>query len=109
MQKQGFRIGRLFEIDIVADWSWTFIAALMTLNVTAAFHRWHSGWSWVGSFALACLAMVLFFASLLAHEFAHSLVAKSLGLSVTNIRLFLFGGVSNVDRDPPSPGGEFAM
>ena len=69
MQKQGFRIGRLFEIDIVADWSWTFIAALMTLNVTAAFHRWHSGWSWVGSFALACLAMVLFFASLLAHEF----------------------------------------
>ncbi len=103
------RIGRLFGIDVIIDASWLLIAALMTFNLTAVFGQWHPRWGVVESFVVAVIATVLFFMSILAHEFAHALVAMSLGLTVTNIRLFLFGGVSNIDRQPPSAAGEFAM
>ncbi len=103
------KIARLFGIDIVVDWSWLLIAALLTTNVTAVFAAWHPAWGIARCLALACVAMILFFASLVAHELAHSLVATSLGMKVTSIRLFLFGGVSNIDREPPSALGEFAM
>jgi len=103
------RIARLFGIDLVVDWSFLLIATLLTANVTAVFAHWHPAWALSSCVALGVVAMLAFFASLVAHELAHSLVATTLGMKVTNIRLFLFGGVSNIDREPPSALGELAM
>jgi len=109
MKPSGLRIAKLLGIDVYVDWSWTFIAALMTLNVTTAFMRWHPTWGAAASFVLGAFAMLAFFASLLAHELAHAVVAKSQGMVVRNIRLFLFGGVSNIEDEPPSAWGEIGM
>jgi Zn-dependent protease/CBS domain-containing protein len=48
----------------------------------------------------------VFFAALLAHELAHSLVALRYGLRVEKITLWIFGGVSQLSGDVPSPGAE---
>jgi Zn-dependent protease/predicted transcriptional regulator len=107
--RSGFRIGRIFGIDIRVDWSWLFIFALVAWNLSSLFSQSHSGWSPTLVWGTALAAAILFFASVLGHELAHSLVAKGQGVPVRSITLFLFGGVSNIQRDPDSPGGEFWM
>ena len=46
---------------------------------------------------------------MLLHELAHSLVAKSRGIPVHSITLFILGGVSNLEEEPQKPAAEFAM
>jgi Zn-dependent protease/CBS domain-containing protein len=102
----ALRLGRLFGIVIAIDWSWAFIFLLVSWNLTEVFLRWHPEWALGESFVLAVIAALLFFGSVLAHELAHSLVARRFGVRVREIRLFLFGGVSNLESEPPSPGAE---
>jgi Zn-dependent protease/CBS domain-containing protein len=104
---RGVRIGRVFGIDIAFDPSWIFIVLLMTWSLTVAFSRWHPQWGLGVSVFVALVAALLFFASVLLHELAHSLVARRFGVPVRSITLFLFGGVSNIEREPPSPKAEF--
>jgi Zn-dependent protease len=104
---RGLRLGRIFGIDVRVDTSWIFVFLLMTWNLSSLFGRWHPDWSPIGCLALAAVASILFFASVLVHELAHSLVAKGHGVNVHDITLFLFGGVSNLEREPPSPRAEF--
>ena len=105
--REGFSIGRLFGINLRVDWSWLFVFMLVTWNLTAVFGQWHPSWGPFLSFGIAITASLLFFASVLAHELAHSLVARANGIRVHNITLFLFGGVSNFEREPTSPRVEF--
>jgi Zn-dependent protease/CBS domain-containing protein len=107
--RSGFRVGRLFGIDIFIDWSWLLIFLLVTWNLLAMFGSLHPDWGLGLSLAVAVGASLLFFASVLAHEMAHSLMARAQGVPVRNIVLFLFGGVSNIEREPPSPRAEFLI
>jgi Zn-dependent protease/predicted transcriptional regulator len=66
---------------------------------------WGSGLRWGTAFGAA----LLFFASVLAHEMSHSLMARAQGMNVRDITLFLFGGVSNIQRHPPTPLAEFLI
>jgi Zn-dependent protease/predicted transcriptional regulator len=101
------RIGRVFGIEINFDYSWLFIVFLLTWSLASTFTRLHPDWTMVESLGIALLASLLFFLSVVLHELAHSLVARAFGVPVRNITLFLFGGVSNIEREPPSPKAEF--
>jgi Zn-dependent protease/CBS domain-containing protein len=105
----GFKIGRIFGINIRIDWSWLVIFLLVTWNLGAAMTVIHPEWGTAVQWIVAVAGSLLFFFSVLAHELAHSIIAKSRGLPVNSIRLHLFGGVSNIGREPDSPGGEFVM
>ncbi|HEX8789921.1 MAG TPA: site-2 protease family protein [Polyangiaceae bacterium] len=101
------RLGRIFGIEIAFDYSWLFIVFLLTWSLASTFAHLHADWSGVASLGVALAAALLFFLSVVLHELAHSLVARSFGIPVRNITLFLFGGVSNIEREPPSPKAEF--
>jgi Zn-dependent protease/CBS domain-containing protein len=105
----GFSIGKIFGITINIDWSWILIFLLIVWDLSAVFGQFHPGWALGLRWGAAIVAALLFFASVLAHELAHSLVAKAQGVPVRRITLFLFGGVSNIQREPASPLGEFVM
>ena len=108
--RSGIYIGKLFGIKIFIDWSWIFIFLLVTWSLAAGvFPSLHPDWGTGMLVGLGLVASILFFASVLAHEFAHSFVARARGMPVRRITLFIFGGVSNIEKEPQSPGNEFWM
>jgi Zn-dependent protease/CBS domain-containing protein len=107
---RGLYIGKVFGINIHIDWSWILIFLLVTWSLAAGlFPAWHPDWSQALRWGVAVAASLLFFVSILLHEMSHSLVARANGLPVRRITLFLFGGVSNIEREPPTPKIEFLM
>lgn len=104
------RLGTIAGIEISLHVSWLFIMVLLTLSLaTGWFATLYPQWSPPVSWAVSFCASLLLFGSVLAHELAHSLVARARGLPVKNITLFIFGGVSNIEREPQQPGVEFQM
>ena len=105
----GFRLGRFFGIDLHIDWSWLLIFALVSWSLNSMFREIHPEWTVLAQWGLALLGALLFFISVLAHELAHSIVARARGIPVKNITLFLFGGVSNIQKEPTSPMTELMI
>jgi Zn-dependent protease len=106
----SFRIGSIAGIDIYVNFSWLIILVLLTVSLaTGWFPAAYPGQSFGLYLVLGIIAALLLFLSVLLHELAHSLVARSRGLPVKNIILFIFGGVSNIEREPKSAGVEFFM
>jgi Zn-dependent protease/CBS domain-containing protein len=106
----GIRVGRLFGIEVALHPSWFLVLAFFTFSLaTGFFPAAYPGWDAAATWAIASLATLLLFASVLAHEFGHSLVARSQGIPVRNITLFILGGVAQLEREPDSPGREAWM
>lgn len=107
--RNTLKLGRVFGIEIDIDWSWLFIFFLIVWGLGTTLDQLHSTWQGSVVWGAAIAAALLFFGSVLLHELAHSLVAQSQGVPVRNITFFLFGGVSDIQREPPSPGAEFLI
>ena len=107
--KSGFRLGKVFGIDINIDWSWLLIFTLISWSLASSLGQIHPEWGGTMQWGLAVTAALLFFASVMAHELAHAVVARNMGVPVRNITLFLFGGISNIQKEPSSPFSEFAI
>jgi Zn-dependent protease len=106
----SFSIGKIAGIEIDLNISWIVILVLLTVSLaTGWFPQLYPGWLPVTYWITSFIASLLLFVSVLLHELAHSLVARRRGLLVKSITLFIFGGVSNIEREPASPGVEFQM
>lgn len=103
------RVARLFGIDINIHFSWILIFFLVVLNLADSFPQQFPQWSNQKGLVVASITAFLFFGSVLAHELAHSLVARRFQMSVSSITLFLLGGVANLRKEPPSAQAEFFM
>src|SRR5918994_3487376 len=103
----GWRIGRVAGIDLAVHPSWLVIAFLLTFSLADAFFpRLIPGWSVGQYWLLAVATALLFFASVLAHEFSHALLARRFGLKVAGITLFIFGGATTIENESRSPRDE---
>jgi Zn-dependent protease/predicted transcriptional regulator len=101
------RIASVFGIEISVSLSWIFVFAFVAWSLadpTGPLHRTELGIA--ARVALGVVGSVLFFASVLVHELAHSLVARARGIRVRGIMLFIFGGVSQFEDEPKDAPGE---
>ncbi len=106
----SLHLGKIAGIDIYINFSWLIILVFLTWSLaTGWFPLYNRGWSISTYWIVSLIATLLLFVSVLLHELAHSLVARARGLPVKNITLFIFGGVSNIQEEPASPGVEFQM
>jgi Zn-dependent protease len=110
MISKSFKLGKVLGIDVGIDISWLFIFIIVTLDLAlSVFPRLQPNWGLLLNWTTAIFASMLFFMSVLAHELAHSVVARVRGIPVNEIILFLFGGVSSIEERPDTPKTEFLM
>jgi Zn-dependent protease/CBS domain-containing protein len=105
-----FRLGRVFGISIEVHISWLIVVALFSLTLARTYFPgvlpglppetyWTAG----------ILTTAVIFASILAHELAHSLAAIREGISIKRIVLFIFGGVAQMEMEPDRPVAELKI
>src|SRR6476661_4789416 len=97
-----FRLGRVRGIELGAHWSVVVIGGLLAYGLSGGVV---DGVLW----AVIVPTVLLFLASLLAHELGHSIVAQRNGMQVRGITLWMLGGVAQLDGRMPSAGGEFRI
>jgi Zn-dependent protease len=106
----ALRLFRIFGIEVRLDVSVLVIFGLIVFSLgSGLLPQWHPDWGAGLRWTTAFVAGVLFFASLLAHELAHSVVALRYGIPVPRITLFLFGGVAETGQEPDSAKVEFLV
>jgi len=103
------RIGRILGIPIEINISWILVFLLLTYLLAGQFDDSRLRWPVAQRWTVASITVVLFFLSVLAHELSHSVMALSRGIPVRGITLFIFGGVSRLDREPNRPIIEFVV
>lgn len=81
----------------------------LTFLLLLALFAWAGPDSGFGSAYAAVAWLLLIFACVVAHEMAHSLVARRRGAEVHEILLFPLGGVSKLEHLPERPADEFAI
>ena len=108
--RNAWRLGKVRGIEIHIDASWLIIFVLVTWTLAGNyFPAQNPNAPLLLNWALAIIASLLFFASVLAHELSHSLVAINQGEKVHNITLFIFGGVAQIGDEPDKPLKEFLI
>jgi Zn-dependent protease/predicted transcriptional regulator len=101
---------RIGGIQIIIDYSWFVIFFLVIYSMAESYFpatqkHFTAPQYWI----LGLVTATMLFASVLLHELAHSFVALRHGIRVEAIRLFIFGGVAQVSREPLTGRHEFLI
>jgi Zn-dependent protease len=107
--RNAWAIGKVGGIEIRIDPSWSFIAFLIAYSFFVVFDVEFPTLGTTSIISLAGLMALLFFASVLLHELAHSWVAVGRGVEVESITLFLFGGATKADLETEDPTDELLI
>ncbi|HEU4386550.1 MAG TPA: site-2 protease family protein [Blastocatellia bacterium] len=103
-------LGRISGIPVRAHYSWLPVFPFYAWAISSAYLpnqvRGLEPWEyWV----LGFLTTFLLFVSVLAHELAHSLMARVEGIGTSNITLYMFGGLATLEGQPARPSSEFKI
>jgi len=105
-----FKIGRIAGVPVGVHWTLLIVGFLLSsmlaqVALPESFPGRSSGAYW----AAGLIGAGLFFASVLAHETSHALVARRRGVGVHGITLWLLGGVAELERQPSTPSDELRI
>lgn len=104
-----FDLITVLGITLRVDSSWLLVAALFSFFLANAFSVGYAELSTTTHWLMGLSGVLGLFGSVVLHEFGHALMARQVGLSIRGITLFFFGGVAEMDSEPPSPAAEFLV
>jgi Zn-dependent protease/CBS domain-containing protein len=104
--QSGIVVARPFGIPVYVSPYWFIIAGVFIIIYANDLSATLSGGM---RYVVAGAFVVLLYVSVLVHELSHSVVARSYGLPVRRILLYPLGGISEIEREAPTPGREFAV
>ncbi len=106
----SFTLFRVRGIRIGANWSWLLVLGFFTFSfATDVFPRTYHDLESSTYWAMAVVAIVLFFGALILHELGHAFRALREGMEIDGITLWVFGGVARFKGNFPSAGAEFRI
>ena len=100
---------RVAGIRIAVDWSWFLFLFIVIVWLSSFYGDILDDPGGTESYLLAVLSAIGFFGSILLHELGHAVAARRNGIGIRVIRLWLFGGVAEMDRESDGPGTEFKV
>ncbi len=104
------KLFKLLGFEVRIDASWIIIAVLITWSLASGLFPYMYPHLPPGTYwFMGVVGALGLFASIVAHEFCHSLVARRFGMQMKGITLFIFGGVAEMGDEPPTAKAEFAM
>ncbi len=109
-EKSELYLFKIFKIGIKIGASWFLLAFLVAWGLAAAYFPTHiKGLSTSLYWLMGILSAVGLFFSIVFHELSHSIVGRHYGIEIAGIKLFVFGGVSEMRNEPDNPKAEFLM
>ncbi len=110
MPAGGLTLFHVRGIRIAVDYSWFFVLFLVILWLSDFYRDVLSASSSdTGPYLLALASALLFFGSILLHELGHAMVSLRKGIGISEITLWMFGGVARMERDSDSAATEFKI
>lgn len=107
MPGRSIKIARIAGIPVGLSPWWLVIVVLFTwLLGDSYFPEAVPHLAPAAAYGLGLASVLLLFASILAHEFGHALIARRSGIEVEEIDLWLLGGVSKMRGEAHSPEDE---
>jgi Zn-dependent protease/CBS domain-containing protein len=108
--RTNIRLFKVLGIPVEINVSWFIIFALVAWSlVSLYFPTNYRDYSTAAHWIMGIAAAILLFVSVVLHELGHSYVAKTHGVPIRRITLFLFGGVSQLTRESPNPTTELKI
>ena len=102
-------LGRVFGIPLRLHYTWFIIFALVTTSLVL-YPLVEPPYPPIEQrIILGILTSLLFFASIITHELAHSILAIRNNIPVKEITLFVFGGVSQITKEATRPRAELLI
>lgn len=105
----AWSVGRVGGIEVRIDPSWSFIAFLIAYSFFLVIDLRFETLATTTMIVLSAVMAIVFFASVLLHELAHSWMAVARNVEVESITLFLFGGATKADLETEDPNDELAI
>lgn len=104
-----FDLITILGVTLRVDSSWLLVAALFTWMLASSFAAGYSELPTATHWIMGLAGVLGLFGSVVLHEFGHAVMARQVGISIRGITLFFFGGVAEMDSEPPSPVAEFLV
>jgi Zn-dependent protease len=107
-RRRSIKLFDAFGIRVGVDGTWFVMLFLMIFLLSGAFRTTLQSSDSI-AYVTTVATVLLFFGSLILHEFGHALAARRQGIGVKRIELFLFGGITQMSREARTPGEEFKV